>query len=382
MRLALFAPYLPEPPMTGGRIRIHHLAEPLIRRHEVHLFAVAAGRELNDDVVKALDRFASWHIGPSRWGFLPGRSMPARVHNGVAASPAAAFRRLDKEQPFDALWVEHVHAARIAATAGRPWLLDEHNIESDYLRDKQAARGRPGRLARREVALLSRWEQTQWQQATQVVCVTEADAARVAETRDRRPALIPNGVDLRRVSFRLPSARKGGTILFVGLMNHPPNERAATFLVQSVMPAVWAEHPDARVVLCGANPSRSVLALAGPRVEVTGTVDAVTPYLEAAAVFAFPLFHGAGSSLKVLESLAAGIPLVASEVAVRGFALSRDTHYWAAADAGEFSSQLCGLLWGAADADRRATEGRRVAEGYDWAALADRFAAQIDGLIS
>lgn len=387
MRVALFTPYLPEPPVTGGRIRIHHFVRRVTEAHEVHLFAVAAPRELRPDRVRAaLERFASWHVSPAQMSFLPGRTVPARVRNGVADRPARAFARLDGERRFDVVWVEHAHAARVAVRLDRPWLLDEHNIESDYYRDKLAATGPLGAWGRREVRRLAAWEQKLWTRAGQVICVTDGDADAVEAVRGRRPAVIPNGVDLELVRFRPPSARSAGsdgsteTILFVGLMNHPPNEKAADFLVREVMPLVWQQRPEARLVLCGANPDRPVRRLAGPRVEVTGTVDSVVPYLEAAHAYAFPLFHGAGSSLKLVEALAAGVPLVATEVAVRGFPVIADQHYLAAHDGLSFARQLLRCLDGGPEIEACARAGRDAAEAFGWRPLAERFLVALEGV--
>ncbi|MCB9653641.1 MAG: glycosyltransferase [Deltaproteobacteria bacterium] len=383
MRLALFTPYLPEPPMTGGRIRAHHLATALCAAHEVHLFATASRTELAQAAVKdALQMFASYHVRPAPFAFMPGFRHPARVRNGVTGSAMRAFARLHAARAFDAIWVEHVHAARVASSAGLPWLLDEHNIESAYLRDRLAARGPLSTRNRREVARLEKWEQSQWRTATQVVCVTTADAERVRKTREKAPIIIPNGVDLSKIRFRPPSERTGANILFVGLMNHPPNERAALMLVEEIMPRVWASRPDARLVLCGANPSRLVRGLKSERVDVTGTVESVGPYLDEARAYAFPLFHGAGSSLKLLEALAAGVPLVATRVGVRGFDVRPETHYLAAEDGETFATALLQALAPAdvARADTRAAAARALTEAYDWKTLAGRFANAIDQL--
>lgn len=372
--------------MTGGRIRAHHLATTVSAAHEVHLFATASRKELGQDSVKeALRMFASFHVGPAPFAFVPGLRLPARVRNGVTGASKRAFARLHAECAFDAVWVEHVHAARVASTAGLPWLLDEHNIESAYLRDRLSARGPLSSLDRREVARLEIWEQSQWRRATQVVSVTREDAQLIEGAREQSPIIIPNGVDLGRIQFRPPRMRTGAHILFVGLMNHPPNERAALMLAHEIMPKVWASRPDARLVLCGANPSRQVRALQSERVDVTGTVASVGPYLDTARAYAFPLFHGAGSSLKLLEALAAGVPLVATRVGVRGFDVHPETHYLAAEDSDSFARALLTALapGGPSEmqrADARAAAARTLAEAYDWRALAHRFREAIEQL--
>lgn len=378
----MFAPYLPEPPMSGGRIRMHHFVKAVAGAHELHLFAVAPKKQLKLPAVQeGLSRFSSATVVPPQLAFLPMIRLPRRVRNASAPALRAAFNQEHARAPFDAVWVEHVQAAQLASQAGLPWLLDEHNVESDYLRDWLKARGSVSALQRRELAGLIAWERARWAEAEQVVCVTQADADAVAAVRGRPPELVPNGVDLSQLSYTPPSARGGAEVLFVGLMDHPPNERAAEFLAREVMPALWAERPEAKLTLCGANPSRGVLGLAGPRVEVTGTVPSVAPYLARASAYAFALFHGAGSSLKLLEAMAVGLPLVASPVAVRGFSVQPGEHYLPAEDAAGFITQLKRALGEDPEADARAARARAVAEQHDWARLSARMRALIEGLV-
>ena len=253
-------------------------------------------------------------------------------------------------------------------------MLDEHNVESEYLLAREQARREPGFWLRREVAAMRRWERLAWRRATEVVCVSSADAEHVRAVRGRSPVLIPNGVDLGSVPFTLPSARPGFDVLFVGLMSHAPNVRAAAFLAREVMPLVRRDEPRARLILCGMNPAREVLALADDRTQVTGFVPSVRPFLEASAVYANPLQHGAGTSLKVLEALAAGLPLVSTALGVRGFELLAGEDYREAETASAFAREILEVFRARASLDGGACRGRAFAERHDWGGLAGKFA--------
>jgi glycosyltransferase involved in cell wall biosynthesis len=276
--------------------------------------------------------------------------------------------------------VEHSHAARIAPILGLPWLLDEHNIESGYVADAARARGRTVTPA--ESAALSVWEQDLWTSATEVSCTSDADADRIAAVRGRRPIVVPNGVDVRWIPFHLPSDRTSDDVLFVGSMLHPPNVHACRMLAGEVMPLVWEAVPRARLVLCGANPVREVRRLAGDRIVVTGTVPSVLPFLEQSAVYANALEHGAGSSLKVAEALAAGVPMVSTGAGVRGHPLVPGTHYLPAANPSEMADGLIRILRNRADYDAMSTHGRQVALTLDWSPIGRRFASAIEGLLA
>ena len=377
MRIALFSPYLPFPALSGGRIRMSRFIKHLQKEHEIHLYAPAASKELdNPETKESLSSLASWSVNaPSPFKFVPGLNVASRVRTSITTRARRAFFYAHQKQAFDAIWVEHVHAAKIASELKLPWLLDEHNIESEYLRSKWMAKSKLNYLKRREILQLKIFEEQQWGSASEVVCVTESDAKRVAKVRGHNPTLIPNGVDIEGLNFKVPSLREGKDILFVGLMNHPPNEQSARFLALEVMPRVWASSPEARLVLCGANPSVMVKKLAEPRIVVTGTVPSVFPYLDQAKVYAFPLFHGAGSSLKLLEAMACGIPVVASQVATRGFGLADKVHFYHAELAEDFADHIVRCL--SVNNDEIAHQAYAVAQRYDWRILEAEFETRI-----
>ncbi len=85
-----------------------------------------------------------------------------------------------------------------------------------------------------------------------------------------------------------------------------------------------------------------------------------------------PLFQGAGSSLKVLEPFAAGLPLVASEFGVRGYGLD-GSEYIRADDVAGFVSGLTRALTERAQLDAMAERARSVAARHAWSAIGREF---------
>ncbi|HEY3884198.1 MAG TPA: glycosyltransferase, partial [Vicinamibacterales bacterium] len=121
---------------------------------------------------------------------------------------------------------------------------------------------------------------------------------------------------------------------------------------------------SARLLLVGASPAPQVTALASlPGVEVTGTVPDVRPYLWSAAVSAAPLHTARGTQNKVLEAIAAGLPVVITPVVAQGLTADVLRACAVASDPRGFAHELVHLL------ERPSAERRAIAASANLAAL-------------
>jgi glycosyltransferase involved in cell wall biosynthesis len=131
--------------------------------------------------------------------------------------------------------------------------------------------------------------------------------------------VVPWEVALRPVPP--PLAKRRG-IAFIGGYSHRPNIDAAFWLVQTVMPLVWEESPEIECLLVGSGMPESVANLARPGVVPVGFVqDLDIGVFDRVRLTIAPLRYGAGVKGKVLESFAAGVPCVMTEVAAEGIPL-------------------------------------------------------------
>lgn len=83
---------------------------------------------------------------------------------------------------------------------------------------------------------------------------------------------------------------------------------------------------------------------------VAGRVESVAPYFQAADIALNPIFRGEGTSIKVAEYIAAGLPLLTTEVGIRGYnLLDGESAFFFSKD--DFKEQLSRLL-GISNTDR------------------------------
>lgn len=145
-----------------------------------------------------------------------------------------------------------------------------------------------------------------------------------------RKLLGPEGTQVETVPLRVPPSECSGPgakerekcdLLFFGNYDHLPNVVAAMRLARDILPRLIAHRPDLTVAIVGPNPPAELLALASDRVRVVGAVDRIAPWLEGAKLVVAPITTGGGTRVKVLETLAAGRPLLATPLALAGLSV-------------------------------------------------------------
>lgn len=140
-----------------------------------------------------------------------------------------------------------------------------------------------------------------------------------------RVFVIPNAVD---GPAEAPPAPEIHAVGFLGWYRYPPNEAAALELMQSIMPEIRAAGGPRRLVLIGNEPTSTMRKVAAglEDVTVTGFVADVIPELRDAGILVVPVRSGGGTRVKILEAMAAGVPVVSTPLGVEGLGLRDGEH--------------------------------------------------------
>lgn len=164
-------------------------------------------------------------------------------------------------------------------------------------------------------------EHTLWRQVDSIIYPSQQEADVVAGyVEPAKVHAVPLYVfDAQELAFERVGADPN-LLVFVAFFGHPPNEDAAMWLVDSILPLVRRARPDISLHLVGAQPTERVMALAGNGVEVTGAVshERLQRYYRAAAAVIAPVRFGGGVKLKVVEAMARGVPLATTSIGVQG----------------------------------------------------------------
>ncbi len=106
-------------------------------------------------------------------------------------------------------------------------------------------------------------------------------------------------------------------IFFVGALDDDPspNTDALLWFCSEIMPLLdRLIGTDYRLVVAGRSGAARVRALAGSRVTLLGRVDNLTPWYAQSRLFIAPTRYAGGIPLKILESAARGLPVVATSL--------------------------------------------------------------------
>lgn len=328
MRILVASSYAPLKGGHGNELQVWHVVDQLRKHHDVSVVYYGSGAELGGVPLRAVE--------PSGWtlfhrGVTLARSVARRgTPPLVAQLSAAGFYQAVAEEAAhfrpDVLYVTTTQAAGVIdAVPGVPRVLNV--IDSWSYMERGMARdlgGFRGFRQQQNLDAIHRYEQKMLDRFSCVITVSELDRRFMMDMGATVPIhVVSNGVKTDFFTPRDPDRPwpDTPTLTFHGIMSYVPNEGAAIRLVERVMPRVWASHPDVRVQLVGRTPTEAVSALADSaaaagRVEVTGEVDDVRPYLWDASVCVFPIFTGSGVKNKLLEASAMAKPMVATRSSI------------------------------------------------------------------
>jgi glycosyltransferase involved in cell wall biosynthesis len=392
LHVAVVDEEFPYPPVTGKRLRTFKLLARLAGRHRI---AYIAHRNADpEEAVQAARVLRNMQMEP----VVVDRAVPAKAGLGFYARLAAnllsplpysvaTHRSRALRQAIEAYAAAHAvdlwhcewtpYAEALRGMRGIRRLVMAHNVESLIWR----------RYAETEPNLLKRWyireqgrkferfERGAFAEADGVVAVSPEDAARInRQFGARHVDVVENGVDTEYFQPRA-AERNPKQILFLGSLEWRPNLDAVDQLLETIFPAVRAAEPAARLCLVGRNPPSSLrLRVAQEEnVELHANVPDVRPFLARSGVLAVPLRIGGGSRLKILEALAAGVPVVSTRLGAEGLCLEPGRHFTVVEEVHDMAAALLRTIAAPGAALAMAECGRqRVLERYDWNLLADK----------
>lgn len=380
------------PPSSGKRLRTLHLMLRLAQRHRLTYIARAhnGAKEIQE-----AERFLTAHgieaillddpLPPKK-----GLGFYARLAGNLVSSlpySAASHRSQRMEEVvrsyaasnavdlWQVEWTPYV-AALPPQTMGRR-LLIAHNVDS--LIWQRYCENEPQPLKRfyiqQQWRKFERFERRVFAEVDRVVAVSPEDACLLhGRFGVENVEVVENGVDAAYFE-NVQGGGKAEVILFLGSLDWRPNLDAVRLLLDDIFPAVRREVPSARLCLVGRNApdwlTQRVAQTANA--ELHANVADVRPYLAESGVLAVPLRIGGGSRLKILEALAASLPVVSTRIGAEGLELRPEKDLVVVEGVKDMAAALVESIRHPERARIMARQGREIVRArYDWETLAEK----------
>ena len=383
MRILFLSPRQCWPSHSGAKLREYHFLKALAQRAEVTYahFTDPDSAPLTQAelpfcrAVVAIPKPPAY--GPLRTlqGVL-GR-WPLTILNYGSPEMTAAINRLIAETQFDLIHLDIIHVMRygeqLARSTKSKIVYNWHNIESEAMQRYSETVASPAKrwYARQTAAKLRAREDDILRDAIGHVVCSQRECDQLQRIAPKaRIEVVPNGVEMKYFANAGAGSEAGRDLVFIGSMAYYPNAEAAVFFSHNIWPAIRERMPQLRLMIVGANPGPDVVALGAlPGVTVTGTVPDVRPYYGQALASIVPLRTGSGTRLKILEAMAAGVPVISTPLGAEGLNVTPGTDILIAGadDPQAWIRQLEGL-----PAQRQSLVAaglNLVRTHYDWEAL-------------
>jgi GT2 family glycosyltransferase/glycosyltransferase involved in cell wall biosynthesis len=214
-------------------------------------------------------------------------------------------------------------------------------VDLHFLREESEARLTGDPETQQKARETKRWEYDLIHQSdeTWVVSSTEQQFLQ-NELPDKSFQLVSNIVDVPG-SNRPFALRRDW--LFIGGFRHPPNIDAVLFFLKEIYPLIGESLGDAKFFIIGDKVPPEIVALANERVIITGLQRDVRPFFDSVRLSVAPLRFGAGVKGKVNQSMAFGVPVVATSIAVEGTELRHGEDILVANEPEAFADALIAL---------------------------------------
>jgi len=380
MKILYLTPSFQHPAMRGPT-RCYHFIKELSQRHRITLMALT-NCEVAEAPLREMAAYterieifsangASHSPAAAFFGQLPmigKRIKRVLQHRAGVRQMKKNFVELAKKESYD---VVLFHGKSIFPVIenwnGRPLVVDFCDATAMRYQSKMEYAG----PARRLWYALRHWQIKQIEKKM----IAKTPQVAFVSWRDREAVLgaaangsvVPIGVD-HKFWTRQTRQPRPNCLAFTGVMSYAPNEDAAIYLIDKILPIIKRSIPHPEVLIVGRDPSPALKARARkyPEVAVTGFVDDVRMYLERAAVFVAPLRYGSGVQNKVLEAMAMEVPVVTTSLAAAGLRVdgAGEPPVIVADGEEQFAERVVTLLEQQNERARLAAAGRRFVENH------------------
>ncbi len=375
MRIFVILSRIPYPLEKGDKLRAFHQIRILSQKHEIILCALNPLKRINKQkAFSALQPYCRsvnfldlpwygrlWNLGMA---FL--KDLPLQTGYFYRKSTAKKIQALVAEYRPDHVYCQLVRTAEYAKDIDLPKTLDYQDVFSYGIKRRIATASfimKP--FMKMEYERLQKYEAMAFSMFDNKTIISYPDRELIPHPDREQIVVIPNGVD--HDFFQPRETPQKFDLVFTGNMAYPPNVDAAGFLAAEIMPLVWKQMPEVRLLLAGASPDRKVQQLQSDKIMVSGWLDDIRDAYAESSIFIAPMRIGTGLQNKLLEAMSMRRPCITTPLANDALKAKHQQDILVGETAAELANHIISLLGNEALASRIASSGFEfVNKQYSW----------------
>ena len=384
MKILVVLPRFPYPLEKGDKLRAYHQIVELAKRHEIYLFCVSHIKVAPEAIdalrpyckeirVVKLNKIVGAKNIVANW--FASKSLQMGWWNTTHSK--RAYRQFEREVMPDVVYNQMVRTMPLVARSSRPKVMDYQDaLSMNTERRMERSKGLMHYVLHYEFKMLRSSEYNAFSFFDALTIISETDSEAIPHKKNGEIKIVPNGVDFDyfRADGDYPKPSESYDLCFSGNMAYAPNVNASRYLVEEVMPLVWAKRPDTTLLLSGATPKHSVCRLANDaRVTVSGWVDDIRTAYASSRLFVAPLRIGSGLQNKLLEAMAMQRPCVTTSICNCALGAEEGRQVLVGDTPEALADAILNLLSDQQRAAALAEEGCRfVHENYGWSSAVEK----------
>lgn len=409
MHILFLSQIIPYPPDAGPKVKTWHVLRYLAGQgHRITLASLVRPEEIEhvDALRSVCDTVHTVPIRRSRaadvlyWLRSHRTRRPFLVERDNSVEMRRVVAGILREDAVDVIHADQLTMAQFAlppgggSTTHPAALFDAHNAVWTIL-ERMAVNvpwvlRPPAILESRRIKRYEGWIVRTFEHTLAVTEIDRRGLLRAAESTgaargefEDRVSVVPIAVDTQQIRPARPPAAST-EIVTLGTLHYPPNADGIRWFLKDVFPRVQQHAPDSRLTIIGKNPPQDFQQAArrSPQsVRVTGYVECLDPFFEAAAAVVIPVRAGGGMRVRILEAFARGLPVVTTTVGLEGIDAISGRDVLVADGASEFADAVLRLLDDPGLREQIGRRGRALVEReYDWNVVLARMGKIYNGL--
>lgn len=350
----MVTPYLPYPPASGGQIRTLNLLKYLSKKNQITLVALYKTAE-EKKYLSYLKPFCKeiylckrpekpWRINIILKAVFSRK--PFLIVRNFSAEAKKVIEKLLEGESFDVIHCETFYVMPHIPPTSIPVLLVEQTIEFEVY--QHFVDNLPFLLRGFfyfDILKLKHWERYYWKNASTVATVSLSDRELIKKNEKKiSPVIISNGAGDEMFVKSLPEKTLDKPILlFIGNFFWLQNKEAANYLVNKIYPLLKESLKNFSLIVAGQEASRVNFEL-DKNITVIDIKpddnDKVKQLYQKATLFIAPIYGPGGTRLKILASMAAGLPVIGTKTGFEGLDVQDNSEVLVANDPPEFVNKI------------------------------------------